>query len=115
MVENKFDKEKIDTVHSDDLPKSFTVLYNEKVHDIRQKRNVWWKCPKCGGEIEFWGSHFDNNEVLIDGVMENQMIGFFMWRCLCCGADGSIHTVLNAQYISIIQEDDEDDDFDDED
>ena len=115
MSENKFDKEKIDVVHNDDLPKTFMAFDNEKVYDIRQKRNAWWKCPKCGGGIEFGCMDFVDDEVLIDGVTENQLIGFFTWYCGCCDAEGSVHTALNAQYISIVQEDDEDDDFDDED
>ena len=51
MSENKFDKEKIDVIHNDVLPKTFMAFDNEKVYDIRQKRNAWWKCPKCGGNL----------------------------------------------------------------
>ena len=115
MAENKFDKEKIPTIDSCDAPSYFLVWDNEKVYDIRKKRNAWWQCPKCGGEVEFGCMSFINNEALIDGVMQKQMIGFFTWSCLCCDAGGRVDTVLDPQYISIVQEDDEDDDFDDED
>ena len=114
MTENKYDQEKIPTIDGCDVPSYFDVLGNEKVYDIRQKRNAWWKCPKCGGDIEFGCIDFIDNEVLIDSVMQKQKIGYFAWNCLCCEAEGCVDTVLAPQYISILQDDDEDDDFDGE-
>jgi len=104
MAENKFDKEKIPTIESDDVPMSFNVWGNKTVYDVREKRGAWWQCPKCGSGISF-DSNVDEFD---EDLGENQLTTTYSWWCEECGAQGSIFTVVNPLYISIEQADDED-------
>jgi len=104
MAENKFDKEKIPTVESDAVPMSFNVWDNETAYDVREKRGIWWQCPKCGGNFTFESM----DEGFDEDLGENQFFTVYTWNCEDCGAEGSVHAVVNPQYISIVQEDDED-------
>lgn len=100
MAKNKFDKEKITTISDYDVPGSFMVFGDEKIYDISEKHEFWWKCPKCGGNISF-----DSNvEEFDEELGENQFITVYSWDCEDCEAHGSIHAVVNPLYISIEQD-----------
>lgn len=104
MSTNKFDEENIPTVDSCDIPSSFNIWNDEPVYDVKEKRGIWWQCPKCGGNIIFDSI----DEGFDEELGENQFFTVYSWNCEDCEAEGSVHAVVNPQYISINQEDDED-------
>lgn len=103
MAKNKFDKEEISVVSNGDVPGSFVLFESEKAYDIRNHRKNWWQCPKCGGDINFDSM----TEEFDDSIGENQFITVYSWECEECGAHGSVYATVNPLYISIDQEEDE--------
>lgn len=103
MTENIFDKEKISLVNREDIPNSYVTWNdNRKTYDIREKRERWWQCPKCGGNISFDSCDQDFDESL----GENQFFNIYSWSCVECKATGSTYAVVNPLYISVDQDED---------
>ena len=103
MAENKFDQENIPEVGTDDVPSSFQLFGTEKAYNIKESRGVWWQCPKCGGNIAFESM----DEGFDEDLGENQFFTVYSWNCEECGAEGSVHAVVNPLYISINQDNEE--------
>lgn len=102
MEENKFNQD-IKVISGDELPRSFMLWGNEKVYDVREKCQHWWSCPKCGGDISFDSC----DEGFDEELGENQFFTVYSWTCEECGAEGSVHAIVNPMYISVMQEEDE--------
>ncbi len=111
MEENKFDKDNINIIAENDIPSSFMVFENEKVYDIKENRENWWKCPKCGGNISFDSMVEDFDE----SIDENQFTTVYSWECEDCGAHGNVFAVVNPLCISIEEDDYENEEYDYED
>lgn len=108
MAENKFDKEKIEIVENKNnteilVPKFFCD--NEKVYNVKDAKQVWWKCPKCGSYITF--------DPILEGFdygsKEKQFSILYSWICESCEAEGNFYTVVNPLYISIKQNEEDED------
>ena len=109
MAENKFDKDNINIAAEDELPDVCMFWDAEKVYDIKDNREVWWQCPKCGSSISF-----DSNvEQFCEDLGENQFTTEYSWYCEECGAQGGVFAAVNPLYIVMEQsEDNEDEDED---